>query len=298
MMEPPQLCGAVEHQLDVQPVVAQQHAAGRRCPASVAHNLRRVLQAAGGRAREVRAQAPIADLQALHVLPLPRGGRAAQREVPGQEGVHKRKGVQGPGLRPRPRRRGPEDVGGVDGVEEGAPAGVARVEHEAGLVDRAHELGPSDGPDLRVHVAGASLHLPLRRALQVADASEELHVLAVAAEARGRRLGVRGVPRVDAPLHVRALLEQRRVARPELLDQPLQAAPEGLLDALLQPVAYAAHRCREHGLSAQGAHAGRARERRGAGSSSASKRHPECCVRVRRWAGSRSRVERFAGAET
>mmetsp|Transcript_126768 Transcript_126768/g.344118 ORF Transcript_126768/g.344118 Transcript_126768/m.344118 type:complete len:284 (+) Transcript_126768:1496-2347(+) len=283
MVEPPQLCGAVEHQLDVQPVVAQQHAAGRRCPASVAHNLRRVLQAAGGRAREVRAQAPIADLQALHVLPLPRGGRAAQREVPGQEGVHKRKGVQGPGLRPRPRRRGPEDVGGVDGVEEGAPASVAGVEHESHLVDGAHELRPGHGPDLAVHVLGARLGRARLR-LQVADAAEEVDVLAVLAQRRRRRLWVLCVPPVDAPLHVLAPLQQLGVARPELLGEPVEAGPEGPLRALLEADADAPDRSCERGLGAQGLGSGGRGRCLGGGCAAGGEGHAGCSVLVLVWA--------------
>mmetsp|Transcript_77012 Transcript_77012/g.215171 ORF Transcript_77012/g.215171 Transcript_77012/m.215171 type:complete len:286 (+) Transcript_77012:1511-2368(+) len=279
MVEPPQLCGAVEHQLDVQPVVAQQHAAGRRCPASVAHNLRRVLQAAGGRAREVRAQAPIADLQALHVLPLPRGGRAAQREVPGQEGVHKRKGVQGPGLRPRPRRRGPEDVGGVDGVEEGAPAGVAGVEHEARLIDGAHELGPGHGPDLAVHVLGARLGRARLR-LQVADEAKEVDVLVVLAERCRRRLGVLCMPLVYAPLHVLTLLQQLGVARPELLGELMEAGPEGPLRALLQADADALDRSCERGFGKQGLGSGGRGRCHVGGSAAGGERHAACSVQI------------------
>lgn len=79
-----------------------------------------------------------------------------------------------------------DNICAVERVEERPPAGVGRVEDEAGVVDGANELGTRSGSNLRVNVGRGNLIVELL-GQQVADRGEELFVLC----------------HVDGPLHAR-----------------------------------------------------------------------------------------------
>mmetsp|Transcript_14789 Transcript_14789/g.36192 ORF Transcript_14789/g.36192 Transcript_14789/m.36192 type:complete len:759 (-) Transcript_14789:48-2324(-) len=106
-----------------------------------------------------------------------------------------------------------DGISAVEGIQEGAPAGVGGVQDEASIVDGAHELGPGDLGDLRVDVGGFHLEAVGGRQ-EVADRRKERLVLG-----HVRRLALVGaVPLVELLLEIVALSQEGLVFRPEVLD--------------------------------------------------------------------------------
>mmetsp|Transcript_5511 Transcript_5511/g.17658 ORF Transcript_5511/g.17658 Transcript_5511/m.17658 type:complete len:282 (-) Transcript_5511:17-862(-) len=214
--------GAVDLELDVQPILAQQHGAGRWHAGQEPHKLRAVAQ----RRLSARREAEL------------KGGGAAVAHGDG-EGSHigprgftlEREALVEQAVRHSERRRAPlglvcagavprQHVGAVDGVEEGAPARVCGVDDEAGVVHRAHQLRPRNQRQLGVHVLRA--HLKGRRSgREVARVLEQCGV-----GGRVGRPGVGAMPRVELSLQLVAPVEQRPVARRHVLEDRAQAVPK------------------------------------------------------------------------
>ena len=116
-----------------------------------------------------------------------------------------------------------DGVGPVERVVEAAPAGVGGVQRVARIRHRHDELRPCDGRDLGIDVGGLG-----REALafghQVADLPEHRLVLRQV----DRLVVVLAVPGVDAALQLFPLGEQLAVAGREVVDQPVEPGPEPL----------------------------------------------------------------------
>ena len=213
------LVGAVEDQLHMQPVVAQQHRLRRARMAAVADELLRLRQ------RQVVDQ----QRAAAHVV-APRVGMtgAVQRKRLVEEHPRPRHDPRAPTpVIAAGRRRAAHRVGAVQAVVEAAPAGVRRIQREPGIGDRHHELRPGNAGDFAVHVLGRDAErLAFRQ--QVADLGEE----GLVGHAIVRLVAPLEVPGVDLRLQLGAPSQQRRVVRPELVDQRRKSRPEGVrLDA-------------------------------------------------------------------
>gem|GEM_PF-1760226 len=115
-----------------------------------------------------------------------------------------------------------DGVGAVERVIQRAPAGVGGVQRITRVHDRHHQLRAGLGGDLAVDVGRLDLHLA-RHGQQVTDGLKEgaigRHVL--------DRARISLVPAVQLELHTVALSEQLTVLRRQVVDQGVQALPEG-----------------------------------------------------------------------
>jgi hypothetical protein len=213
---------AINPQIQVDAVVAQQHRRGRRSLTLVADEAGRILQAGGGAALERHDQAAALDTVAGGVgmrAAFQRGGLvehfagisdhlgATHRVVAGALG---RAAVFGQG------------VGAVQGVIERAPASIGGIERVAGVEDGHHQLRAGLQRQLGVDVGGGGLGAGGWRH-QVADFFQEgavgRHV--------GDRAGVGGVPGIDLGLQAVAFGQQRGVLGRQVMNDGVEAAPEG-----------------------------------------------------------------------
>ena len=116
-----------------------------------------------------------------------------------------------------------DGVGAVEGVVQGAPASVRRVQREAGVQRRNNQLWAGGLCDLAIDVLGRDLELA-RLVDQVTDLLQEglvfLRILSTL---------VVGIPGVHLLLQLVASVQQLAVARGVLLDDLAEAIPELLL---------------------------------------------------------------------
>jgi hypothetical protein len=119
-----------------------------------------------------------------------------------------------------------EHVGAVERVVERPPAGVGRVGREPRVEHRHHQLRSGLHGDRIVDVLRLDAEV-LGLVDEVADVAQHLQVRRLV----GDRSGVRGVPLVELALELLAPLEQLAVARGEVGEDGLDAAPErGLVE--------------------------------------------------------------------
>ena len=229
---------AVELQLDMQPVVAQQHAGELSRAFTVPGELPGV--------REPGSRAVGESGFELHAIatPVPASTAASAALAQGvADDVRVRAVREGRDLVQklvRPRDHAPasrrvestgiriivfagDDVGAVERVVEAAPAGIGGIEGVPGVVDRDDELGTGDERDLVVDVAGLDPEV-LAGWKQVTDGFEEGPVL-------GRIDGARGafrMPCVDLLLEPVPPIEKGAVPRPEIPYDVRERAPERL----------------------------------------------------------------------
>ena len=116
-----------------------------------------------------------------------------------------------------------DSVGAVQSVVQGTPAGVRRVQREAGVQDRHHQLRAAGRADLWVDVLGRNLEVA-RLVDQVADLLQEGLVLL-----RILSTLVLGIPGIHLLLQLVASVQQLTVTRGVLLDDLAEAIPELLL---------------------------------------------------------------------
>jgi len=213
---------AIEHDLEMQPVVLQQQGAGGLGLAAVAQQLAGVAQA-GVRA-VVERHLQLAALHAVAARVFVRLDRQRRRLV--EEVACKldharaaQRVVAAPALAAAGLRNG---VGAVERVVERAPARVGGVERVARVQDRHHQLRPGLQGQFGVHIGGAGAHAHRRRH-QVADALEEL---AVGGQV-GDGAGVRAVPAVQLGLQAIALGQQGGVFGRQIGDDGIEPGPEG-----------------------------------------------------------------------
>ncbi len=214
--------GAVDHDVDVQTVVLQQHRGRRRCVALVADELRRVLQAGAGAAPQRGDELAAFDAVAGRVLVRTAGQRRCLVEEVARKGddlgaaffVVARALVAAVGLGDRVRA--------VERVVQAAPARVGRVERIACVQDGHHELRAGLHGQLVIDVGGRGLHVA-GHGHEVADGFEEFAV----GRHVGDRAGVGPVPGVQLGLQAVALGQQGKVARRQVGDDGVKALPEG-----------------------------------------------------------------------
>ena len=191
---PPDRMAAIDHDLDMQPVVPEQQRRSTR-----ADKLRRIAQ------REL-ATMPVG----------PRTRRQWHSIVEKRLGPrdHLRPALGVVTARPRlPRQR----IGAIERVVQAPPARIGGVEHEPRVERRHHQLRPRHPRDLVIDVRRADRE---RRGLidQIADLSQE---------SRGQvRAGIGSIPVVDALLKIVALCKQRPVLGREPREYLGHARPE------------------------------------------------------------------------
>ena len=226
-MQAPHGVGRIEVDLDVQAVVAKQHALQRVSGRPVAGESRGVRESGAGAVRE------------LHLESGRRSGPESERDDIAEGAVRERhRVVEDPGSAlDDPLRAGRVEVwsafravrvghrvGAVERVVEASPARVGRVQRVAGRAQRHHELRSGDARDLGIHVPGRDLESPGPPVRQVADAGEELpHFDQVDLAA-----AVLAVPFVDFPLQGVAPFEQLAVFRPQFGHDGGERGPESL----------------------------------------------------------------------
>ena len=204
---------AIEDQLDMEGIVAQEHGVRRAGMATISDEFLRVDQR-----HVVHQQRALADM-------IPARIRVA--------GPFEREGIVEEHPRPRHDPGAPATVitagGGkashrvraIEAVVETAPAGICRVEGEAGIGDRHDELRTRHRRDFRVDVLGFDDEIVAFRE-QVADfAQESLVGVAVVTP-----VPMLDVPGVDPSLQILARLQERRIARAEIVDELRHAFPE------------------------------------------------------------------------
>ncbi len=213
---------AVDHQLDMQPVMAQQHRVRRARLAAEAHELPGIAQPRP-RSLQRHDQAPVLDR-----IPFRLGMAAAlQRrrlveEFP-RAGDHPR-AAQLVESRPAP---GPAVIGnGVRSVQrviQAAPARIRGIQRIPCVGHRHHELRAGDAGDLGIDIGRADN--PVRRfVLEIADLAQE-RLVRVGVD---RSAAILAMPGVDPRLHRVAPIEQRAIARRQLADQRTEPLPEAL----------------------------------------------------------------------
>ena len=112
-------------------------------------------------------------------------------------------------------------VGAVQGIVQAAPAGIGRVQGEAGILHRYHQLRAGDGADLVIHILGGDLEVVAFRQ-QVADLGQELLVLG-----HVDGLAFTGlVPLIQLRLDGFTLFQQRLVLGRQVLEDAFQLGPE------------------------------------------------------------------------
>ena len=209
---------AVDLQLEVEPVLAQQHGRGGGRVAAVAGELIGHRQAGARAAGQRRLDVSRDDRVRLGV----RVGARGQRHHVVEQGPHPGDdAVAADGVVGAVGRRVAHHVGAVDGVVERSPAGVGGVQRVARVVDRHDELRPGHLGDLRIDALGVDQEVRALR-LQVLDLLQEGAVLG-GVEAGA---GMLAVPAVDRALQVLAPGEQRGVARAKLVDEVGEPLPE------------------------------------------------------------------------
>ena len=212
---------AVDQDVDVHPVVHQQHRGRRRGVTLVADELGRVVETGGGTTLQRDDQLAAFDAVASGVLV----GGAGQRgglveEVAGEldhAGAAHR--VVAAGLLGAVRFG--DGVGAVQRVVQRAPAGVGGVQRVAGVQDRHHQLRAGLQREFSVHVGGRGLH-GLGHRDEVADLRQEGAVGGHVGDGAGVGL----VPGVHFQLDAVTLGQQHGVLRREVADDGVEAGPE------------------------------------------------------------------------
>ena len=115
-----------------------------------------------------------------------------------------------------------DDVGAVQRIVEAAPARIRRIQGETRVADGNHQLRTGNIGDFRVDVRRAYREV-VTGLLQVADGFQERHVLGVIVVAAGTG----EMPVVDLFLQAVAGLQEFTIDRREVVDQRLEAGPEG-----------------------------------------------------------------------
>jgi len=215
---------AVDADIQVQPVVHQQHARRRASVALVAEKLLRVLQRHRPPVRERDLQRPADDRIAGAVEVRSLLQRCATVE-------HVARVLDDLGAAPRVVGGAAlaavglaQDIGAVQRVVQAAPARVGGVERVARIGDRHHELRAGLLRQLGVDIPRRHPH-PTRVGCEVADLAQEGAVARHGAD----RAGVLGVPGVDLDLQPVALGQQRGILRRQVADDAGEALPEGVV---------------------------------------------------------------------
>jgi hypothetical protein len=177
---------AIDADLHVQRVVAQQDHRGLRWRALPAHVARRIGKSHNFAGVEVHGKRAVLDRVARGI------GMAALRErrdfveERAAIGDHARaaRGVVAPGGRIHRQ----DGIGAIQRVVQADPAGIGRIQRIARVADGHHELRAGDGGDLRIDVGRVDADA-LRLIDQIADAAQE----------GGVRGDVEGLPLVLAP---------------------------------------------------------------------------------------------------
>ena len=213
---------AVDLDVDVDAVVAQQHGGGCRRVALEADELGGVLQSAGGSVLQDHGELAAFDPVAGRVLV--RAGR--QRRGTVEEIARERDHL---GAAPRVVALAlfgaagfGDHVRAVQRVVERAPARIRGVERITGVEDRHHELRAGLQREFGIHVGGRRFGAR-GRWHQVADLFQEA---AVGGHVRDRA-GMRLVPLVELGLQAVALGEQGNVPGRQVGDDRVEAFPEG-----------------------------------------------------------------------
>ena len=213
---------AVNHDVDVQAVVHQQHRSGRGCTTLVAGELRGKLKAGAGAALQVHHQLAAFNAVAGGIFVRTAGQRGRGVQKMAGKGNHFgaaffiEAGAFGTAVVFR------DGVGAIQRVVQAAPARVGGVECVAGVQDRHHQLRAGLHGQLVVHVGGGGLHVAGLRN-DIADGFQEF---AVAGHV-GNWAGVRLVPGVQLGLQAVAFGQQRNVARCQVAHDGVKTLPEG-----------------------------------------------------------------------
>ena len=206
--------GAVDHDLDMQAVVRQQHQArvGRGALVAVETVGEAERRFAAADQRDDEAAVLDAIVRGAGVRAGGERGDQVERRLGLGDHAGAAHGIVGFPLAGAAILG--DRVGAVERIVEAAPARVGRVERVAGVRDRHHELRPGDLGDLRVDVGGGDrLRLGLR--LEIADLVQETHVGGLV----GRPGAMLAMPGVELRLQGVAVGEQLAVARPQLGDE-------------------------------------------------------------------------------
>jgi hypothetical protein len=215
--------GAVEVQLNVQAVMAEENRGGcgrLAVPADEGERIRR--RGAGAVGQGDRKRAAVDGVAGGVAMAAGEQGNGLVQErarvgddAGPADGIE---GVAGGGA-----VGGVDGVGAIEGVVETAPAGVGGVERVAGVHHGHDELRAGDAGDLVIGVGCGNLKRR-GRGHEVADAREKVFVV-IAGEGGG---GIGRVPSVDLGLKIIAAGEQGAVARGELGDELAEGRPERL----------------------------------------------------------------------
>ncbi len=215
---------AVDHDLDVQPVVQQQHARWRLGRPVVTGQHAGIRQPACRFALEIdhKPHPRIARFQPIGDR-IPMTG-VSQRDMPIQQGFGTSDHAGSTGLvvpRCRLARLASNHVGAVQRVVKTAPTGVGSVQAIAGVVDRDDQLRPGHRGNLEVHTRRLDYELTLVLD-QVPDPGQELaSLLAIVT-----RFPVRQMPLVNLLLQSVATIEQFAIDGPQIADDPPQRNPK------------------------------------------------------------------------
>ena len=206
--------GAVEHQFDVQAVVAQDHRMRRLGVAAVAHEF------LGADKRQVVDQ----KLPLLHMIAAHIGvAGAGNRESLVQKNPRPRHNPRAPApLIPALGNRAGHGVGAIEAIIKAAPTGIRGVQRIAGVGDRHHKLRASDRSNLGVDIRGADPEI-LALGHKIANLAKEGFVGLVVM----RLVAMGDVPGVDLGLKVIALGQKRPILGAKVVDKARQPLPEG-----------------------------------------------------------------------
>ncbi|MNZ51082.1 hypothetical protein D3C78_688870 [compost metagenome] len=214
---------AIDLDLDVQAVVLQQHCTGRLKAALIADELLLLGEGGGAAILQGHLQRAACDGVSAGIGMAAAGQRCNLVEEGAGEGDHPRAAQRVVSAASLGAMVLGDRIGTVQGVVQRAPACVRGVQRVARVHHRHHQLRAGLHGDLAVDVGGADLHLSRLRQ-QVADALEEG---AVGGHV-GDRAGVGLVPGIQLGLQAVTLGQQGAVLRREVVDQAVEAGPEGL----------------------------------------------------------------------
>ena len=217
----------VNHQIEVQAVVLQQHRRGTRSRALETHKLGFVLQAAGAAVFQAHDQAAGAHAVAkrMQVRARTQRHRAVQHMARVGDDFFTALGVvrlaAGAAFTSTIVLR--NYVGSVQGVIQAAPAGIGGVEGVAGVEHWHHELRPGLDRQLGVHIFGRDARR-FRYWNQIPDLLQKRLVSRHIADGTGMRV----VPGIELGLQALALGQQGCVFRCQVRDDGVKARPESL----------------------------------------------------------------------
>ena len=207
--------GAVEHQLDVQPVIAQDHRMRHLGVAAVADEFFGVNER-----QVIDEKLPLLHMIAAHV---------------GVAGTGDREGLIQEHPRPRHNPCAPapliatfgdrsgHGIGAVKAIVKAAPAGIGGIQSIAGVGDRHDKLRASDRGDLGIDIGGLDLEIfPFGQ--EIADVREEGLIGFVIM----RLVAIGDVPCVNLRLDLVALGQKRTVLRPKIMNEGREPVPESI----------------------------------------------------------------------